>query len=607
MIVSIDIGTSYSSISFLGPDGKAQAVDIGTGMSMFGSKYSLPSAVFVEEDGTILLGHAALNNRMRNPQNFRDEFKRNLGENVPFLLGGKQFLPEDLYREFFIHMNDCVKKVTGESIELAYLTYPAAYGEKKKKRIISAAKSAGLFQQELIDEPTAAAMSYYAAGYIKENQNLLVYDFGGGTFDAAVVSFKNGKFSTLGEPKGLERCGGIDIDRLIFQDMMSKVEPEKLQMLQGDMRNYTYFVTQLSELAVKCKHHLSASGTNMFQEDIPFGFERIPYQLTVEQFNQMIAELIGQTIQLSRHVVQDAGLEMTDLSAILLVGGTSRVPLVQTMVKQMAGGVAVYCAADLELAVSQGALQYHTMKRADADASEEKEKAEAQLETEERKPAAEAQKSEAEAREEAARKEKEEELEKRLAEIREKRIRKEEERREAAKKRREEAEWRKQEAEWRAKVPFWDHPETEMKIVKTIKQAIEETPVMAACYEDYNENSLTLLKISLRVMPDEYVLLYHDDSWFKRGANGFILTNKAIYCKPAFGGTKRTSLKYFMEAKDLEITFDEDNRYPSQVFFGEDEIFYHSVIGKEGILEVVEFWKELQRRLVALKEEYENN
>ena len=91
MIVSIDIGTSYSSICMLGPDGKAHSVDIGTGTSMFGSKYSLPSAVFVEDNGNVLVGQAAINSRKRKPQNFRMEFKRNLGENIPILLGNHSF------------------------------------------------------------------------------------------------------------------------------------------------------------------------------------------------------------------------------------------------------------------------------------------------------------------------------------------------------------------------------------------------------------------------------------------------------------------------------------------------------------------------------------
>lgn len=363
MIVSIDIGTSYSSISMLGPDGKAQSIDIGTGVSMYGDKHSLPSAVFVEEDGRVLLGQDALNNRMRDPKRFRDEFKRNLGESIPIMLGSRSFLPEQLYTEFFCYMKERAEKVSGEPIELAYLTYPAAYGTSKKNKILSAAKAAGLYNVELVDEPTAAAMSYCAAGYIKEGQNLLIYDFGGGTFDAALIRYENGVFTPLASPKGLERCGGIDIDRLIFQNMMSKVDASTLEMLRANTLHYMRFVSQLSELAVKCKHQLSSPEVDSFSGYIQVGFDMIPYTLTLDDYNRMIAGKVGQTVQTCRQILEEARLKVEDLGAVLLVGGTSRVRLVREMVEQLAGNVPVYCAADLELAVSQGALNYRNYKQ----------------------------------------------------------------------------------------------------------------------------------------------------------------------------------------------------------------------------------------------------
>lgn len=179
MIVSIDIGTNYSSICRLGPDGKVQPVDISTGASMFGSKYSLPSAVFVEDGGNILVGQAALNNRRRRPENCRMEFKRNLGEDAPVLLGERSFHTEDLYTELFRHMKVKAEKGTGEQIGRTFLTYPASYGKDRRERLCSAARAAGLFDLQLVDEPTAAAMCYCAQGYIKDGQTLLVYDFGG--------------------------------------------------------------------------------------------------------------------------------------------------------------------------------------------------------------------------------------------------------------------------------------------------------------------------------------------------------------------------------------------------------------------------------------------
>lgn len=361
MIMSIDIGTSYSSSCISGPDGLARPVEIGTGASMFGSRFSLPSAVFVEENGDILVGQAAMNSRKRKPENFRMEFKRNFGETYPILLGNRSFLPEELYTELLRHIKACAEKASGEKVELAYLTHPATYGKARVEKLCIAARAAGLFDVETVDEPTAAAMNYCAAGYIQDGQTLLVYDFGGGTFDVSLIRYENGEFSPLSESEGLEQCGGIDIDRLIYQDMLSTVGSGLLAQLQTNPLHYKRFAGQLSELAVKAKHHLSAA--KIFEEPIEIGFEMIPYRLTLDRFNQMVAPLVGQTITTCHLILKNAGLTCSDLSAILMVGGTSRVPLVQEMVRQFAGQIPVHCADDLELAVAQGAINYRQFQK----------------------------------------------------------------------------------------------------------------------------------------------------------------------------------------------------------------------------------------------------
>lgn len=356
MKVSIDIGTSYSSICFLGPEGKVIPVEIGTGTSIYGSKYSLPSAVFLEENGELLVGQAAMNKRKSKPQNFHMEFKRELGQNIPVILGDISFQVEDFYTVLFRYMGACVKKVRDEEIELAYLTYPAAYGQRKKECIVRAAQAAGLFHTELVDEPTAAAMSYCAEGMVKPGQTLLVYDFGGGTFDASLLRYDGRNFKVLVQPVGVERCGGVDIERLIFQDMVKSIDPNMMKQIQENQFYRLRMESQLAELAVKAKHHLSSA--SIFSEEIEIGFDLVPYQLTIERFNGMIASTVKQTIEACRQLLAQACIEPKQLSAVLLVGGTSRVPLVQQMVKQFVGAVPVLCSPDLELAVAQGALRY---------------------------------------------------------------------------------------------------------------------------------------------------------------------------------------------------------------------------------------------------------
>ena len=199
---------------------------------------------------------------------------------------------------------------------------------------------------------------YCAEGYVQEGQTLLVYDFGGGTFDMSLLRYENGAFALLAEPVGLERCGGMDIDYLIASDMREVIErelPGAWEEQQKNQRRFQRLTSQLSELAVKAKHHLSDAG--VFEDDLTVDLDDVNYQLTVERFNGMIAPLVGQTVQTCRRALDEAGIAPSEVSAVLMVGGTSRIPLVKEMAKKITGKPAL-CAADLELAVAKGALVY---------------------------------------------------------------------------------------------------------------------------------------------------------------------------------------------------------------------------------------------------------
>lgn len=354
MIVSIDVGTSYSSICILGKDGKALPVDISTGASMFGSKFSLPSAVYIEDDGTHLVGQAALNSRKRNPSNFFMEFKRLLGQEIPVVLGYRKLFPEDMYTFIFRHMTECARKMSGETIDRAYITYPAAFTQKQKLKIIHAAAGAGLFETVLVDEPTAVAFNYKEAGYISNGQTVLIYDFGGGTFDASIVTMENDQIVSAAHPRGLEHCGGIDMDRLIFQDMFNTIPEDIRNIIMSQERRRLRMEAQLSELAVKAKHHLSSA--TKFRDEIELGMDDCSYELDRSRFEMMIAPMIAQTLDVCRYLMKDAGIGHSQLSSVILAGGTSRIPLVQQMVGQFAKGVPVWSVKDLDLAIAMGAL-----------------------------------------------------------------------------------------------------------------------------------------------------------------------------------------------------------------------------------------------------------
>lgn len=363
MIISIDIGTSYSSICYLDTDGKAKMIEIGTGISMYGNKYSIPSAVYLEEDGNVCIGQAAMNSRIIKPQNFKAEFKRDLGQDIPVYLGDKKYMPEDFYVIFFQHMKQCVeKKMPGETIEKTYITYPASYGKKKKEKLLDAASKAGLFQVELVDEPTSAAMCYCAQGLLKDGQNLLIYDFGGGTFDVSLLRYQNGRFQLLEEPDGLERCGGVDIDRIIFQDIMGIIDPGLMDMIRQRADYYQKFQCQILEMAIKAKEQLSSS--DIYNDTVQVGFDALGYSLTREHFNYLIAKVLGDTVSLCRDMIDRAGLEGAEMPVILLVGGSSRIPLVKEMLQKVVCKEMILEIENPDLAVATGAIQLQTIRSA---------------------------------------------------------------------------------------------------------------------------------------------------------------------------------------------------------------------------------------------------
>ena len=205
-------------------------------------------------------------------------------------------------------------------------------------------------------------MSYCAEGKIGDGQTLLVYDFGGGAFDAALIRYQDGKFQAIVDPMGLEHCGGIDIDRMIYENMMAAAAPYALEA--GITQNRLLLMrlqAGLSELAVQAKCHLSTA--HEFSDGFAVGMEYVDYALTVEQLNQMIAGLVQRSIDCCRSLLSSAGMAVSGLGGILLVGGTSRVPLVEQMVQRFAEGVPVLANINPELAVAQGAIGINLEKK----------------------------------------------------------------------------------------------------------------------------------------------------------------------------------------------------------------------------------------------------
>jgi len=331
MIAGIDIGTSFSSICILNKEGKAEPVKVSTGLAMYGSDYSLPSAVFIS-NGQVQVGQAAFNLRMKAPENFKNEFKRDFGQEVPYHLGGRQWLPEDLYKELFIHLKYCAETYASEAIDMAYITHPARFTDRQKKLLQQAAQKAGLLNTTFLAEPVAAAFHYVSENNLADNTTLLVYDFGGGTFDVALVRYLHGEFELIAQPHGIDRCGGIDVDRAVFSHIMAAVPGELHQSVKENPKMLQNFKAAINEQSIKTKHHLSSN--DQFHGEFPVGFDFVEFSLNRPSFNSMISHLVDETIQCVNNLLKNASFDAGKVDEVLLVGGSSRIPLVKTALEK---------------------------------------------------------------------------------------------------------------------------------------------------------------------------------------------------------------------------------------------------------------------------------
>lgn len=356
-VLGIDLGTSLCSAAVI-EEGKAVPLRIGTAASLLiGDSYCMPSSVFIEEDGRFLLGQAADNSRMKNPVRYRKEFKRDLGASQPYHLGNMELMPEDLYKELLKYFRLTAEERLGGSIERVVITHPANYAGYKKELIKKSAIRSGFSQIELIDEPTAAAIYYSSKEKVEIGEKILVYDLGGGTFDVSLIEKREKGFIPLTAPLGIGRCGGVDFQRKIYEDIVNSFSDEIVPMLSSGTIGARQFAFMLEAECIKIKHHLSTASKAEAVINLPGSFEFKNYEITREKFEGMIKEDIELTCSKIEDIVKNSGVKMEEIDRILLVGGSSRIPYIEEMIG-IVTGKAVSKDADTELVVALGAAIY---------------------------------------------------------------------------------------------------------------------------------------------------------------------------------------------------------------------------------------------------------
>ncbi len=344
--LGVDLGTTYTAAA-VARGTTAEPLPLGT------DSVQAPSVVLMREDGEVLVGDAAERRAVTEPTRAAREFKRRLGDPVPIVIGDAAHPVETLMAH---QLRDVVRRATeqeGEAPSIVVLTHPANYSDYKTGLLRQAAAEAGLPAERLVlvTEPEAAAIAYSRQARIDTGEIVAVYDFGGGTFDAALVRRTDDRFELIGVPEGMERLGGIDFD----QAVMAHVDTTLAGLVSGADRSDPLTRPAQARLRSDCrraKEALSTDSDTTIAVSLPGVQTEV--RLTRDEFESMVRPRVGETVKAFERAVASAHIEMDQVARILLVGGTSRMPIVAEMLRSATGRPVAHDAHP-KLAIAVGA------------------------------------------------------------------------------------------------------------------------------------------------------------------------------------------------------------------------------------------------------------
>jgi len=324
-ILGIDLGTTNSVVAYMAGE-KPEIIpnDVGDRIT--------PSVVYYQEDGNVLVGKKARRAAGLNPERSVFSIKRHMGTSYRVEIDEKQYTPQEISAMILQKLKTDAEEYLGEDCPQAVITVPAYFTDAQRQATRDAGQIAGFQVRRIIDEPTAAAISY---GIEREgDQILMVYDLGGGTFDVSIIEMVEGVFQVL-SIKGNNHLGGDDFDQRIVDYLI-----DRFQEKEGiDLANDRKAMFRLREAAQDAKIELSGvTQTEIIVDAITMtdkGPITLEETLTRAKFEELIHDLVDMTIEPTRTAISDAGLNPEDISNILLVGGSTRIPLVQKTVKKV--------------------------------------------------------------------------------------------------------------------------------------------------------------------------------------------------------------------------------------------------------------------------------
>ncbi len=326
-IIGIDLGTTNSCVAVM-EGGEAVVIANAEGAR------TTPSVVAFAKTGERMVGQVAKRQAITNPDRTISSIKREMGSNYKVTIDNKAYTPQEISAMVLQKLKADAEAYLGETVTEAVITVPAYFTDAQRQATKDAGKIAGLDVKRIINEPTAAALAY---GLDKESdQKIMVYDLGGGTFDVSVLEIGDGIIEVLATA-GNNRLGGDDFDACITQYLV-----DEFRKAEGiDLSNDKVAMQRLREAAEKAKVELSSVTTSNI--NLPYitadatGPKHLDVPLTRAKFNELTHHLVEKTAGPVRQALSDAGLKPSDISKVLLVGGSSRIPAVQDMVKSLVG------------------------------------------------------------------------------------------------------------------------------------------------------------------------------------------------------------------------------------------------------------------------------
>ncbi|MEV4313202.1 Hsp70 family protein [Actinocrispum sp. NPDC049592] len=333
--LGIDLGTTFTAAALCRP--AADDTVVSELVPLHGRASSVPSVLFLAGESTVV-GAAAERRALSDPARVVRDFKRRIGDAIPIMAGGVPHQAHDLAATLVRWVVDRVVEREGEAPDAIAVTHPACWGEHRQSLLRNALSEVDLGDVVLLTEPQAAAMQYASAERIPDGSTIAVYDLGGGTFDAAVVR-KAGGFELLGPPAGLDRLGGVDFDDallgLVQPEIPADADPVAMARLRRECTAAKEALSEDEEVTVP----LLGNGYT---------------EVTRARFESTIRPVLAETVDCVARTVRAAGLSPDELTAVLLVGGSSRIPLVTTMI-EAAFGRPVAVDADPKGVVALGA------------------------------------------------------------------------------------------------------------------------------------------------------------------------------------------------------------------------------------------------------------